>query len=248
MAKVEMDMTEYEALKKVQAILETSLSTERVLRQELADVQQEALDAAKLNEKTVTIIKQIETIEHTTFLRPATEIHQALKTLFNNNVVDPMSYRMQARDSRGYRDQWAVIADAFFGKAKSQRLQDDTVTRRGFDEMKEEVRKEYFDLMTKDTEGKLESYKELNKFVKELKRDKSASDLILSNLEEELAQTKDLLGESNQIVIKQDDDSQQLSDLVKNIEATIDYTEGVFKSKKIVKSIQEAISSWKSTT
>ena len=77
-----MDISEYEALKKIEINLEDSLQSERVLRQELADAQQEVLNAAKLNEKMVTIIKCVEAAEYTLLLRPKDQILSALKSIF----------------------------------------------------------------------------------------------------------------------------------------------------------------------
>ncbi len=236
-----MDISEYEALKENKKLLEDSLKNERVLRQELADAQQEALDAAKLNEKTVTIIKQVETREHTTFLRPDEDIYRALKSLFLGNGTHPVFRQMQSTSGSGFESQWAQIAHAFFGKTTSHRLVDDTVTRKGFDEVKEEVRKEYFKSLSRDTELKLEQLSTLSKEYTELENKHQAGVLITSSLKEDNEKLKSELDNVKESMYST---TSNVDNLIENLNNTINYTEGLFKNKKIVENVKSLLNKW----
>lgn len=134
-----MDMTEYEALKEVQQQLKDSLENERVLRQELADANEREIEALKSNEKNVTIITENRTYEEVLVKgTPETIIKQLEHTL-----MELKSHRfgyihsISSASASYFCDR---LRDLFFTKTVMQSEPNVTVTRKGFDEVVEEVR------------------------------------------------------------------------------------------------------------
>jgi len=139
MAKVEMDMTEYEALKQVQTQLKDSLEQERVLRQELADAQELEVEALKANEKIVTVINETRS-EEVVLVKGEPEfiIEQLEHTLMN---LKSARFRgMHSMDYDSVSHFCDRLRDLFFTRQVLKQEPQQTVIRRGFDEVAEEVR------------------------------------------------------------------------------------------------------------
>ena len=244
MAQIKMDISEYEALKKIEKNLEESLANERVLRQELSDAQQEIIDTAKANEKTVTIIKQKHLYQNLKQLRPTKEIVDTLKRMFETGRV-PQFFGL----SDDARDPIQRIGDAFFGTWESESLmEDEQVTRVGFDEVKAEVEKEYKRELSEETIRKIARLESTAKAYEKLLKQVEPKDTLINTLQDENSDLSEQLTTQKEEVQRLGNESMTSSELLENIENTLDYTEGVFKSKKIVTNIKSLITKWKSTT
>jgi len=84
MAKIEMDMSEYEAMKKVEAVLEQALEREKVLNDEVAELTREKIELLKSNEKVITIVNRVDTTEQIYTYKTANQIYEALKMHFQD--------------------------------------------------------------------------------------------------------------------------------------------------------------------
>ncbi len=158
MAKIEMDLSEYQEIQKVNRLLEESLDKERVMADEIAKLKQEKIDILKDNEKSVTIIEQIDSVDTIKTLLPHDTILENLYRLFHQGKSLPYnSYSVSAYDDMGQ----PIInrfAEAFF-KTETLKMysQEKSVIRKGFSEVKEEARQEFLKGLRDDYKGKLSS-------------------------------------------------------------------------------------------
>jgi hypothetical protein len=139
MAKIEMDLSEYQEIQKVNSLLEDSLKKERELSIQIDILREEKIQILKDAEKTVTIIEQIDHVDTIKTLMPTDKIMENLWHLFNTNGKG-MSYRPY--DEYG-RDVANRLAEAFFATQRLElRSQEKSVVRKGFDEVEFEIRGE----------------------------------------------------------------------------------------------------------
>lgn len=146
MAKIKMDISEYEALKQVQQKLEDSLANERLLREQIEDMQEaniKALEAEKQNviqamadnEHTVTYITK-SVSEQVVFVKRERTHDEILKTLqeaywhLENN-------RFSAQDTQAVYDR---IIRLFFDRVTHAAEDITSMERKGFDDVANEVR------------------------------------------------------------------------------------------------------------
>jgi hypothetical protein len=163
MAKIEMDLSEYQEIQKVNRLLEESLDKERKLQEEVVALKQEKIDILKDNEKTVTIVERIDHVDTIKTLRPHEVILQNLFSLFkqtNNGSYD--SYSINAYDHMGSPIVHG-LAEAFFATERQDLYsQEKSVTRVGFDEVRAEVKAEFekeikdgYEMRERSMEGEL---------------------------------------------------------------------------------------------
>jgi len=161
MALVKMDMTEYEALKKVEALLEDAVKREKKLGKKLETAQQEKIDAYKANEKTVTILKEVRIVQQLQQLRPIHEINSFIEQRIaeymrhieqRGNQFRAPNFRLDgnhhaARMMHDMDLDGTGLANIFFEVVDTEvRNQDNsediTIIRKGLDEVTEEIRVE----------------------------------------------------------------------------------------------------------
>ena len=152
MATITMDASEYEALKKNISLLEEAKKKEAELSDEIKQLQQEKIQALKDAQHSVTIIKKSVRNELLYKRRSDEDILEYLKHYFTNREY----YRY--RDS----DELDRIINMCFEKGESRNIVDDeTITTRGFDEVKEEIRQDYLKDLSQQTKSDLESFRTL---------------------------------------------------------------------------------------
>ena len=152
MATITMDASEYEALKKNISLLEEAKKKEAELSDEIKQLQQEKIQALKDAQHSVTIIKKSVRNELLYKRRSDEDILKYLQHYFTNREY----YRY--RDS----DELDRIINMCFEKGESRNIVDDeTITTRGFDEVKEEIRQDYLKDLSQQTKSDLESFKTL---------------------------------------------------------------------------------------
>ena len=178
MATITMDASEYEALKKNISLLEEAKKKEAELSDEIKQLQQEKIQALKDAQHSVTIIKKSVRNELLYKRRSDEDILKYLKHYFTNREY----YRY--RDS----DELDRIINMCFEKGESRNIVDDeTITTRGFDEVKEEIKKDYIEKLSEQTKADLEKLMTLeSKHVKLLQSNKKIEDdnfKILSELQ-----------------------------------------------------------------
>ena len=213
MAKIEMDLSEYQEIQKVNRLLEESLDKERALADEVAKLKQEKIDILKDNEKSVTIIERIDSVDTVKTLLPHDVILQNLFQIFQERGGN--SYSIDAYDHMGqpivYR-----LAEAFF-KTERQKMysQEKSITRVGFDEVKKEAKDEFLKDLSEESKRRRES---LESEVKDLR---------------ESVVGYDALKEANKKLLK---DAQRLNNNYQFYrESTFNYAEGLNEILDVLK-------------
>ena len=114
MAKIEMDLSEYQEIQKVNRLLEESLEKERVMADEITKLKEEKIDILRDNEKTVTIIEQIDSVDTIKTLLPHDVILNNLLNIFKRETNSKYgSFRVEPYDNMG-NPMVHTLAEAFF--------------------------------------------------------------------------------------------------------------------------------------
>ena len=178
MATITMDASEYEALKKNISLLEEVKKKEAELSDEIKQLQQEKIQALKDAQHSVTIVKKSIKNELIYNRRSPNEIRALLKEYFR--------YAGISRYHEG--SELDHIINICFERSQTRDLvEDETITTRGFDEVKEEIRKDYVEKLFEQTKADLEKLMTLeSEHAKLLKSNKKIEDdnfKILSELQ-----------------------------------------------------------------
>ena len=181
-----MDLSEYQEIQKVNRLLEESLNKERELAEEVAKLKQEKIDILKDNEKVVTIVESVDHVDIIKTLQPHDVIIRNLSYLMSGINSNMPHLHLSDYDSSG-RPLVERVAEAFFKTERCEVYgQEKSVTRRGFDEVKEEVRKEFLQDLDDEFKRRADSWeaetKRLRKEVEGYKGLQEANEtLILDN-------------------------------------------------------------------
>ena len=168
MATITMDASEYEALKKNISLLEEAKKKEVELSDEIKQLQQEKIQALKDAQHNVTIIKRSVKNELIYKRRSTSEILSLLREYFASGTL----YRYPESPELDH------IINICFQKSQTRDLvEDETITTRGFDEVKEEIKKDYIEKLSEQTKASLEKLITLeSEHVKLLKSNKKIED------------------------------------------------------------------------
>lgn len=159
MATITMDSSEWEAMKKNIQLLEEAKKREEQLNDEIKKLQAEKMEVLKTNEKNVTIVK--ETWRHETI-----RMHKPMRQILTE------VYHFVERAQRGYPID--NISDEefirmFFSKSEMNGLKvDETITTRGFDEVRAEFELKYKEELDENTKDRLSDIPKLEKEIKDL--------------------------------------------------------------------------------
>lgn len=149
MAKIEMDISEYEAMKENKKLLENSLEKERGLQEQikkLTDEKTKALEDAKM--KVVKISKS-EVTEHLLRKREDTHIWRELWHLMG------IDYRELPKMPKFIHTDH--LSNVFFEKVTSYLMPYEETTTHGLDEIKAEIRNDLKAKMDEETKRKIEN-------------------------------------------------------------------------------------------
>lgn len=156
MAKIEMDLSEYERIQENKKLLEKSLENERSLRDEITKLQKEKLEALESAKMKVIKIKRNETTEHILMQHSS---RYDLSRLFN--ILKEYFAGIDNHYTGAILNE---IVEGLFRKTTSYIIHDDEVTTHGLDEIKEELRIDIEKNINEDIKEKLER---ASKFQKE---------------------------------------------------------------------------------
>lgn len=235
MSIVKMDMSEYEALKKLEATLEDSLSSERVLRQELADAQAGIIEAMKANEKTVTIIEQVHKVETALVRRPERELWGYLERLLTakrNGTLMGVSGMIDS-DAANY------IIDTFFTKQELEFVNDKTITHKGFDEIVKQVQDEVRSEHLKRHGDNLQRLQDIEIKYQDLKRDARADKAVMAELREEVKEKDEQIKLLKEEAEKYENDSAKLVSI--NMVMADSFASGFGANRKRINKIKKLI-------
>lgn len=217
-----MDVTEYNALLKVQANLEESLSREKELSRKVDSLQQEKIDLLENNKMKVTIKNK----------RMVTQRYVASKTDMARELINQLiEYAKRIESMRGlYRENRDVDAveyyiNQIFDKVSVETIEEDSnVTMKGLDEVKAEItatlKKELDETTIKKLEfadtamarqaADSEQIKSLQKTVNSFSRDNSF-------LRKEL----DSLAKENEGLTEENDKLKKYQEIIEQIKSVI---------------------------
>ena len=138
MAKIEMDVTEYDAMRKNTELLEASLLKEETLNQQIKDLQQQNIEDLKQNSMRIVKVKTTEVRQFILRKRPDDEIITQMRRIFYDSGYQ------NHHSSYNFDTIIQQIEDAFFQlqEATSSSGEHSVVTVHGLDEVKEELRTE----------------------------------------------------------------------------------------------------------
>lgn len=211
MAKIEMDISEYDSMRETKKLLEQSLEKERLLHAEikkLSDEKTRILEEAKMKVVKTTTTK---VDEYVYVKRTMHEIWSELSRMFNYNGRIPSDEILHVHTER--------LINAFFEKVKTTNVPITETVTHGLDDIKNEIRNELKESIDSDTKYKLENAIKINEINISLK---SENDVLQKEVASFLAETEELstkVKELNDMVFKyQETDSkiQEVKGVLKN--------------------------------
>lgn len=179
MAKIEMDMTEYDLMRENKKLLEESLKKERELEKQIANLTKEKIDALENAKMRVVKTKKSEITEHLLRKRDDQSIWRELWNLMGIDYRDQRQYLPPINSYLNI----SRLGDTFFEKATSISMPVEEITTHGLDEVRNEIREELKSKMDEETSTKLKRADEtLSKYDTILKENKKLSDEIESTI------------------------------------------------------------------
>ena len=211
MAKVEMDISEYEAMKENKKLLENSLEKERGLQEQikkLTDEKTKALEDAKMR---VVKISKSEVTEH--LLRKRVDETCVFRELLHVLGID---YRHIP-----HKPDYIHIShlqNVFFEKVTSYSIPIEETTTHGLDEIKVEIRNDLKEKMDEEIKRKIEN-----------------AEKALSKNNELLAYNKALTTENNSLTEKNKKLTEQCDELTKKLTGAEDANDTLNKVRELLK-------------
>lgn len=210
MAKIEMEISEYEAMKENKKLLENSLEKERGLQEQikkLTDEKTKALEDAKMK---VVKISKTEVTEH--ILRKKEDVN-IWRELWNLMGID---YRQLPKMPEFIHTDHLI--NVFFERVKSYSMPNEETTTHGLDEIKAEIRNDLKTKIDDDTKRKLEN-----------------ADVALSKNNELLKENKTLISENSSLTEKNKKLTEQCDELTKKLTDVEDANETLNKVREALK-------------
>lgn len=183
MAKIEMDLSEYEAIQESKKLLEKSLERERDLQEQVKKLHEEKIEALeKAKKKIVKIVKT----QHREIGLVRREPGDIIRALFRKLGLDTrnLDLRLPVSDEYG-RGVIENFMDAFFDVTDTTSIIPDEVTMHGLDEIKAELREDIKNQIDKATKRKLEDYDDLQERYNALEDAHKVAIASNKNLEED---------------------------------------------------------------
>lgn len=229
MAKIEMDLSEYESMKKVEKLLEESLENERTLRKEVERLNGEKLKALEDAKMKIVKVSRIETCE---FL-----IHKKSNAGFLNELGISRFDSPEAIEKKIYGLSPYTIIDSCFDKVKNSLPTQVEITTHGLEEIRGEIRQELeseIKQKLKDGEIAMTKLGELNKQLESAEKSRR-------NMEFDKNTIKDVLDTKRA-------ECESLKKQIENLTETIGKAKevsckpaGLFNRKKLIDKIQKAL-------
>lgn len=161
MATVEMELSEFKRMEQTEEDLRLALKREQDLHSQIDRLNEEKIQAYKDNETTVTIVN-VEESHHTALIR------QDGRHIINS-IERILSEKNRHRNSR--ITEWDIerLIDMSFDIDKSGITKNQTVTRKGLDEVIQTIREEEIGKLDKECSEALENLPIVTKMLNELK-------------------------------------------------------------------------------
>lgn len=153
MAKIEMDISEYEVMKENKRLLEKSLEKERELKEQVDKLNKEKLEVLENSQRKVVKIVKNQVSEFLVKKRGDYDliVSDFLKLL---DIFKSSSHKRHLFYDT-FPDQIKLLQDNLFEVVKKESEPTVDTTMYGLDDIKEEIRSEYYDKMTEEIREKL---------------------------------------------------------------------------------------------
>lgn len=196
MAKITMDSSEWEAMKKNEKLLEEALLREQELGDKLEKAQEEKIQTLRNNEKSVTVVKQVHVNESLLCKVSIDHVMDRLNRLIisrQNSRESSMNHNrfhednfLRSQSGFGYREydyELREIQSLFYTSRNQIRFDNDqeSITYKGLDQVKAEIAQEYEDSMTKEHKAMIQSVGDMKKEISSLSKKERDNELIIKN-------------------------------------------------------------------
>lgn len=195
MAKIEMDLSEYKRMEQTEFDLRDALDKQKEQADKIEKLQQEKVEIMEQNKKQVTIVEEV---KHIAVVNQNLSTNKVMDMLANflgidrkdldgiikNNLkkdsffIDDINFsRMNpdygygsAYSSYHYKEAMIRRLQEVFFSEKKEILKnvDKTVSYKGLDDVRADIAREYFDILSQETKDKLNRLKDLSKKNKHL--------------------------------------------------------------------------------
>lgn len=251
MAKVEMDASEWEAMKKVEKLLEQALKKEKKMSAKIDKLKEEKIDALKANEKMVTMVNKTEVTQLLCSHVPVNEILSRLYRVMANvanvgardrarfghgnsrnydeftaeQMAQAWQMSMHSRSGMYVEDDVRRLQDLFFTKETKSFIDknETTITHKGLDDVKADIAQEYANNMDKTSKKAISDNIELR------------AEIISRN--DDQIELKKALDLNRQLVKDGEKDTLNLSIEIKRLKEEI----SSFVDKKVVSSTKKIL-------
>lgn len=211
MAKIEMDISEYEIMKENKKLLEDSLNKERELQKQVEQLTKDKIKALEDAKMKVVKITKSEITEH--LLRKRVDETYVFRELLHVLGID---YRhIQCKPDSIRID---YLQNIFFEKVKSFSTPIEETTTCGLDEIKVEIREELKAKMDDDIKRKIKN-----------------AETVLTKNDELLKENKTLTTDNNLLIDKNKKLTEQCDELTKKLADIENGNETLMKVKEILK-------------
>ena len=237
-----MDASEWEAMKKNERLLEEALKREKEQSSIIDKLKEEKIEAMEVNSKKVTIVEEVHTVQTLLCQNDPEEIFNHLEYLFSNR-------KGSGRHSFGLDSQIYSAIDyikkLFYTENHEVRNQDGvrnkTVTYKGFDEVKSEIKKEYVALLIDETKSELDDAKKIFKKNAKITQDnkhlKAELKLAESNLSFSEKNVKDL-SKKLELSVEKNKECVGLDDLKQSTLEILNSTSGMFGNRDSINKLK----------
>lgn len=189
MAKIEMDISEYEIMKENKKLLENSLEKERGLQQRIEQLNKEKIEALEEAKMKVVKISKVETMEHVLVKRDFEDIWGRMREfLLNSFHNNPHQGLLTNRVDSYLQSEGRKLIDICFEKTSSSLFSEPTITTHGLDEIKKELSEKLKKQISENYDREMEvvrnSKNEIQRMRGELqKAEKCCDDVLKQNTE-----------------------------------------------------------------
>lgn len=200
MAKIEMDVSEYEAMKENKQLLEQSLKRERELKDQVDKLNDEKIEALKDAQKKVVKIRKKTVTEHKMVKRPYDEVVRNIYAWFEaRNKYRGVYTELEHESDLRQLIHW--MFDTVTSETDDNGLEE--VTTHGLEQAKHEIAEEYKANMDKKYTQRLEDAKEAlevnNKLREKISELRTEYDQISSLNEFYSKRIEELTNENNEL-------------------------------------------------
>jgi len=168
MATIKMDVSEYQAMKKVEALLEKSLEREKEQAEEIKELTKERVKVLEENDKSVTIIKTKRTSETKMSYYPQEEIIRRIQQYLNSQSGNHRDHHRSMHDDEMRRNSMMMgqghlhsFFNSFFDTRTHEFETSKVVVRKGLDEVTATIREELKAELDQSTNDKFAHLKKL---------------------------------------------------------------------------------------